>query len=146
MNRLTIKDELILLAKALDEDAEFQNDDTIATVLSVIRPIILLVLAKANNAHITFKVVDELPAEDIKGNIIYLLPNETESGEDYYDEYMYIDNNWEPVGTTKASVDAKEDASNKVISISNESTDQQYPSAKCMFDIVGNVENLLEEV
>ena len=40
----------------------------------------------------------------------------------------------------------KENTSNKVISVSSESTDDQYPSAKCVYDLVGNVENLLSEL
>jgi hypothetical protein len=34
-------------------------------------------------------------------------------------------------------------SSNKVTSISSSSTDTQYPSAKCVYDIVGNIESLL---
>jgi hypothetical protein len=37
-----------------------------------------------------------------------------------------------------------ESTSNKVTTISSSSTDTQYPSAKCVYDIVGNVETLLE--
>ncbi|MBR4486444.1 hypothetical protein IKS57_03700, partial [bacterium] len=37
-----------------------------------------------------------------------------------------------------------EDSTNKVTSISSSSTDTQYPSAKCVYDIVGDVESLLE--
>lgn len=33
-----------------------------------------------------------------------------------------------------------EKQNNKVTSISNQSTDSQYPSAKCMYDIVVNLE------
>lgn len=146
MSKTTIKDELILLAKALDKDVEFANDDTIATVLGTLRPIILLILAKANDAHITFKLVDELPTEDIKGNVIYLLPNEAESGQNVYDEYMYIEENWEVIGTTKVNLDAKEDVANKVTSISDESTDTQYASAKCVYDELGYKETASNRV
>ena len=37
----------------------------------------------------------------------------------------------------------KEDKSNKVTTLSSNSTDTQYPSAKCVYDIIGNVETLL---
>ena len=40
----------------------------------------------------------------------------------------------------------KENTSNKVISLSSSSTDEQYPSAKCVYDLIGNVENLLSEL
>lgn len=38
---------------------------------------------------------------------------------------------------------SKENISNKVTSISSLSTDDEYPSAKCVYDIVGNIETLL---
>ena len=38
---------------------------------------------------------------------------------------------------------AKENASNKVTILSASSTDTQYPSAKCVYDMIGNVEALL---
>ena len=54
---------------------------------------------------------------------------------------------------TGAEIDAgiglantSEQASNKVTSISSASTDTQYPSAKCVYDIVGDIESLLSEV
>lgn len=40
----------------------------------------------------------------------------------------------------------KEDVSNKVTSLSSSSTDTQYPSAKCVYDLIGNIELLLAEV
>lgn len=38
---------------------------------------------------------------------------------------------------------AKEDGANKVTSLSSSSTDTQYPSAKCVYDIIGDVESIL---
>lgn len=35
---------------------------------------------------------------------------------------------------------------NKVVSLSAESTDTQYPSAKCVYDLVGNIESLLAQI
>lgn len=40
-------------------------------------------------------------------------------------------------------VSGKEDTSNKVTSLSSSSTDTQYPSAKCVYDIVGDIETLI---
>ena len=45
--------------------------------------------------------------------------------------------------TAVQDVSGKEDKSNKVTSISSSSTDTQYPSAKCVYDIVGDIETLL---
>jgi len=41
-------------------------------------------------------------------------------------------------------VSGKEDKSNKVTSISSSSTDTQYPSAKCVYDLIGDLESILE--
>ena len=48
--------------------------------------------------------------------------------------------------TSHQDISGKEDASNKVTSLSNSSTDTQYPSAKCVYNIVGNIETLLSEI
>lgn len=48
--------------------------------------------------------------------------------------------------TEKATWNNKEDKSNKVTSINSLSTDNQYPSAKCVYDLVGDIESLLAEV
>lgn len=40
----------------------------------------------------------------------------------------------------------KQDTSNLVTSLSNVSTDTQYPSAKCVYDIIGDVETLLASI
>ena len=40
----------------------------------------------------------------------------------------------------------KEDKSNKVTSLSSSSTDTEYPSAKCVYDIVGDIESVLYNI
>lgn len=48
-----------------------------------------------------------------------------------------------PVSDTKY-ITAEQIALSKVVtSISSSSTDTQYPSAKCMYDLVGDIETLL---
>ena len=44
---------------------------------------------------------------------------------------------------TDASPSTYEQTSNKVTSLSSSSTDTQYPSAKCVYDLVGDIETLL---
>lgn len=47
------------------------------------------------------EIVQELPTKDISTKTIYMVPK-TPSGEDnYYTEYMYINNNWEKMGDTE---------------------------------------------
>ena len=60
----------------------------------------------------------------------------------------YNDLNDKPTIPTKTS-DLTNDSNfeintNKVTSLSSSSTDTQYPSAKCVYDLVGDVESLLE--
>lgn len=43
-------------------------------------------------------------------------------------------------------LNTKEKLDNKVTTISAESTDDEYPSAKCVYDMIGNVETLLSEI
>lgn len=50
-------------------------------------------------------VVDTLPAENIDTHTIYLIPKANEAN-DNYDEYIYINNNWEHIGST--SIDLTE--------------------------------------
>lgn len=49
-------------------------------------------------------VVTELPTTNIKANKIYLVKDSTTEG-DLYQEYLYVDNKWEKVGTHKQEVD-----------------------------------------
>jgi len=49
-------------------------------------------------------VVQTLPTEDISLTTIYLLPKTTSSQDDVYDEYIYVSNNWEHVGSTEVDL------------------------------------------
>lgn len=44
---------------------------------------------------------------------------------------------------TDTLLNGKENLSNKVTTLSISSTDTEYPSAKCVYDIIGDVETLL---
>ena len=48
--------------------------------------------------------------------------------------------------TQHQDISGKEDTTNKVTSISSSSTDTQYPSAKCVYDIVGDISTILESL
>lgn len=47
---------------------------------------------------------------------------------------------------TSSALSGYEQTSNKVTSISSSSTDTQYPSAKCVYDIVGDIETALHTI
>ena len=44
------------------------------------------------------------------------------------------------------ALEGKEAVTNKVTSISSSSTDTQYPSAKCVYDIVGDINTALDTI
>lgn len=43
-------------------------------------------------------------------------------------------------------ISGKEDKANKVTSLSSSSTDTQYPSAKCVYDLIGDIESVLDAI
>ena len=46
-------------------------------------------------------VVQTLPTQDISTTTIYLVPKQTPETQDIYDEYIYVNNAWEHIGTTE---------------------------------------------
>lgn len=48
--------------------------------------------------------------------------------------------------TARSSLINKQDTVNLVTSISANSTDSQYPSAKCVYDLIGNLESILHNI
>lgn len=51
-------------------------------------------------ATLHIEVVQTLPTEDISTNTIYLVPKQTAGQNDTYDEYIYVNNHWEHIGST----------------------------------------------
>ena len=49
----------------------------------------------------------------------------------------------EDIQDLKLSTQSKESSSNKTTSISSSSTDQQYPSAKCVYDLISGISNYI---
>lgn len=46
-------------------------------------------------------IVETLPTQNISSTTIYLIPKTDSENDDYYDEYLYINNAWEMIGNTK---------------------------------------------
>ena len=53
-----------------------------------------------NGINTNFQVVNALPTENISTSTIYLVPATTPGAENVYDEYIYVNGNWEHVGST----------------------------------------------
>jgi hypothetical protein len=138
---------------------------------------------ETGSSALNYTIVQELPTEDIQESTLYFVPNSTPEEENLYDEYAYINNKWEKLGSKKIDlsdyykktevdnliptvptnlssftddlgnspththsqyltehqdISGKENSTNKVTSISNSSTDTQYPSAKCVYEAINN--------
>ena len=50
------------------------------------------------------EIVSELPTTNIDENTIYLVPKTSGSGNDYYDEYLYINGSFEFIGSTQVNL------------------------------------------
>lgn len=57
------------------------------------------ILSQVNQFSV--EVVSELPIEEIRDTTIYFVPRENGKQRDVYDEYIYINNDWEHIGTTE---------------------------------------------
>ena len=61
----------------------------------------LVTASIAGVAQFSLLPVDALPTEDIKTNVIYAVPSKDPKEKDVRIEYVYINNDWEIIGTTK---------------------------------------------
>lgn len=55
-------------------------------------------------ASLTLSVVSALPDHDISTSTIYLVPKDVPGTDDVYDEYVYVNSNWEHIGSTTADL------------------------------------------
>ena len=51
-------------------------------------------------SSLKMQVVEELPTQDIDTDTIYLVESTDSVEQNVYDEYIYVNNNWEKIGTT----------------------------------------------
>lgn len=57
-----------------------------------------------NGINTEFKVVQTLPTSDISTSTIYLVPSEHPGEENIYDEYIYVNGDWEHIGSTSVDL------------------------------------------
>lgn len=60
---------------------------------------------KGDTGSVKFIVVTELPTENIDETAIYIKPAQEQEQENVYKEFIYVNNNWESLGTPKVEVD-----------------------------------------
>ena len=81
--------------------------------------------------------VDGTPSTSVAWNDIQDTPNIPSKTSDLTNDSGFI---------KSTDLTGLENSSNKVTTISSSSTDKQYPSAKCVYNIIGNVESLLGDI
>lgn len=74
---------------------------------------------KGDTGSIKFIVVTELPTENIDETAIYLKPVESPTGENNFEELIYVNGKWEDLGTPNVAVDlsnyyTKNETDNKI--------------------------------
>lgn len=63
------------------------------------------ILEMINNiSSLELKVVEELPTENIGSTTIYLIKKEIEKDKNIYEEYVYLNGNWEMIGNTEINM------------------------------------------
>lgn len=61
-------------------------------------------IAELASSGISRLIVNSLPTENIKTNVIYFLPLSSVGENNIYEEYMYINEKWELIGTTQVDL------------------------------------------
>ena len=101
--------ELKKLLEELDTDLSNHTSDTVIHVTQNDKDLWNATLQNAKDyakklfdsvTSFTIEIVDALPTEDIKSMTIYFMRNGRDNESDYYEEYMYINDKWEIIGST----------------------------------------------
>lgn len=74
-----------------------------------------------------FEIVDKLPEDNININVIYLVKNFDYENNNIYEEYIYVNGQWEKLGNKSIDTSdfATKDDLDKYVSIDNISTDEE---------------------
>ena len=84
----------------LDTDKANQSDLTALTSRVNQNETDIIALQTAVSGALKREIVQTLPTEDISTTTIYMIRNSESSGTNIYDEYMYINSQWELIGTS----------------------------------------------
>lgn len=93
------------------------NDETKKVSITQLK---LKITEDITNLH--FLIVQILPTTDIQTNVIYLVPKNPSGTNDIYNEYAYINNTWEMLGTTQIDLSDYVTITNLTNTLSNYAT------------------------
>jgi hypothetical protein len=89
----TLKYNTLYIARLNDGELDLYP----LTTRSEVNSLITSAIENINSFEVS--IVASLPTSDIDTHTIYFVPNSS-SGDSIYDEYMYISNSWEKIGST----------------------------------------------
>ena len=101
-NDLTDKPYIPVNLSDLNNDIKFITDTVNNLVNYYTKTELIEILGSFSS--LKFDVVDTLPEDNISENIIYLTPSEDYEESNVYDEYIYLKNKWELIGSTKVNL------------------------------------------
>lgn len=78
-------------------------------------------IAGLATAKLSYEIVTTLPTSDIDTSTVYMILQQESGADDYYDQFMYIDNQWAHLGTTE-------------IDLSNYATLDDIPTVPAVYD------------
>jgi len=87
---------------------------------------------------VSLEVVNSLPTQDISTTTIYLVPKTTAETNNVYDEYVYISNTWELIGSTEVDLTnyyTKTEINNKFIKLTQAEYDLLTPDSSTYYFI-----------
>ena len=150
---LSFNEEGHTLSWLLDQKSDKSNTYTKTQVDDLIESVRTNEITLVNTT--TYPTLSSFLSSTGQEGIIYLYPIENEQNS-YY-QYIWENNSWLSLGTTnfdftqyytKTETDtllnAKENVSNKTTSITNSSTNTQYPSAKAVYDLTQDIREVAE--
>ena len=85
-------------------DAQLNSDISLDNYFTKEETLSEITKAVSSQSHFDVKVVEVLPATG-ENNIIYLVPDNDNSEKGIYIEYLWVNNNWESIGTTEVRLD-----------------------------------------
>jgi len=100
--------EFIKEANRLDIDAEEENGGALITITKkdgTTKQVKVEKGEKGDVGSVKFIIANELPTENIDESAIYMKPAGATTEGNTYEEYIYVDGQWESLGTANVEVD-----------------------------------------
>ena len=93
-SRITITNNVISADSEIDDNASISSTTKTWSISKIAQAI-------ATISSLNIEIVNTLPTQDISTTTIYFVPKTTAEQNNIYDEYIYINNAWELIGTTE---------------------------------------------